>query len=232
MLSRKLLGLSAVGLMALVGGSLVLTNSNTHLTEMLAGGMVSEGKVRTLTLDNTNKPTITDGVGTVTVGEIGIALPYCSASENGFVVIEGNDAGNSYNKFGTLIFFSESAGTWWAGRYGFSGSTINSVSVTFKNTEKKSGLKVSLEWCGVNSSNLVTQWNSGYTHTSDASGDAESFVINSDTNSDFLTYQSGAVGAGMECFGIRLSGNATWNGSANEYSPVEIMSIVVTFTCN
>ncbi len=232
MLSRKLLGLSAVGLMALVGGSLALTNSNTHLTEMLAGGMVSEGKVRTLTLDNTNKPTITEGVGYTTVGEIGIAAPFCSASENGFVIINGSDSGDSYNKSGDLLFFSDSAGTYWGGRYGFNGSTINSMSITFKNTEKKSGLKVEVYWGAVSSSNLATQWNNGITYASDASGDEETITINSEQNADFLNYQEAACDGGLGCFGIRLTGNATWMFGYNEYAPVEIMSMTVTFTCN
>ncbi len=231
MFTRKIFALSAVGLIALAGGAFVLTNNMTA-QDIYAGGIVADGNKRTLTLDSSNKPTITDGVGSLTVGNIGIAAPFCSASEDGFIVIEGNDEGDSYNNSGTLLFYSASAGTWWGGRYGFSGSTIESVSVTFKNTEKKSGLKVELYWCAVSSSNLATQWNNGYTHTSDASGDEESFVIDADNNSEFLSYQSAACGAGMECFGINLAGNATWMFGYNEYAPVEIMSMEIVFTCN
>ena len=193
----------------------------------------ANGEQRSYIFNNSNKPTINAGAGSLVEKNIGVILPFCSESTDGFAVIEGNDSGDSYNKNGVLAFYCATAGTYWGGYRGFESSTIDSVRIVFKNTNKRENLKLDLYWCSINNTtNLVNQWNNGPTFTSDASGNEEEFLVDSTHNSEFLTYQSDAVGAGLSCFGIKLSGNATWKYGYNEYDPVEIISVEITFTCD
>ena len=139
---KKTLLMIATGLVGCTAIMVAATNNSSILETSIAGLSKGNTNDRTLTLNSSTPLNIDNGVGTLTVGNIGIKAKNCVQLDNGIATIEGMSEvyiycttagldGNNYN-------------------YGFNGSTISSITFVVNNHNGSAG-NLNIGWIHLDS---------------------------------------------------------------------------------
>lgn len=207
--TKKSLCLISLGLLGAITISVAALNS--HNISSLAGGITSNGNNRTLVLDKDTPLSINGEAGSLNIGPLSIYSPSCESLENGVAKL----------KNGKIIVYCPGAPLVSGYYQGFSGSTISSITINFKDCGTSKTLRVcrgrikasdmSLEWTGTSSLNFSSTTTAG-------SEDIQELNISNEENSNFINYPK----SGYSCVYI--------NNSAN--GQIDLYSLTISFTCS
>lgn len=210
---KKTLLMIATGLVGCTAIMVAVTSNSSILETSIAGLSKSNNNDRTLTLNNSTPLSITEGVGTLTVGNMNVRAVNCSSIENGVgrisydgILIYCNNAGSSASEF----------------TQGFGASDVTSVSLNL--TPSRDG-EIFITWGRMASDNTIRFYSSDakYTHTvtEELVGQEQNILINDAHR--FVNYQSKAKNNGYSCIYIYF-------GKSN--GTFDLHSLTVQYSCN
>ncbi len=204
--NKKPLFMLAVGLIASFAITVVAINNNVLAKDTYASGIVEDGKNRFFTL-NSSLSIDGDGVGTLTVGNIGIYAPDCTALDSGVATL--ND--------GQLVLYCATAGMNGDFYKGFARATLSSLSITFDSDGSSESLN--FYWAKFKNT-FKTTTSTTYT-TKTMSSDAGQQTISLTGSDTFISGQGGAKDGSYVCIYI-------YTGSK---VPIDLYSLTIEYTC-
>ena len=209
---KKSLLVITTGLTFTVAVTVFASNQQSILTS-IAGGMTIDGNKRTLVLDSSTPLNIDEyNKGTLTIGNIGVYAPNCSALENGVARLTN----------GEIFLYCATAGLDGSNNYyGFSKAPIESLSITFKNG-------------GVNKKNMLFYWTklsqdfvkstSSYHSTFEMAITTEAQTLTlTKSNASFILNQNTPREGLEQCIYIC---------SASTGVDIDLISLTVQYSCN
>ena len=198
---KKSLLMVATGLVATTAITIIATNQNSILHNSFADE--PNPNDRALVLDSSTPLNVSEPLGHLAVGNIGVYASNCTSLDNGVVTMNS----------GGLYLYCATAGMNGTYRYGFNGSTVSSLSLEL-NSRGQSGT-VTVMWVKLTES--YSQSVSSYKVSRDLTDTSENQTITVSGSNNFINGQ----GNGYPCIYIYYSKSA----------PLDIFNLTVQYTC-
>ena len=202
---KKTLLMIATGLVGCTTIMVAATNNSSILETSIAGLTKSNTNDRTLTLNSSTPLNIDNGVGTLTVGNIGVYATNCENLNGG--VAKMNSSCNIYLYCATADLDSNNR------YYGFGGSTISSVTFVVNNHGNTAG-NINMSWTKLNNDFTRSGYISNTSLALQSSQDNQTITVNG--SNVFLTGQGGE----NNCIYIYYS-----------KSTLDLISLTVEYSC-
>ena len=203
---KKSLFMIATGLVASTAFTVVATSHNAIFENTFAGGTVINDKERTTTFDSETSVVVDGSARTFTEGNLGLYVSNSSQLENGLFTLE---SGNAYVYCPTAGVNANNK------QYGFSGSTISSISIVVNNRNVY-GAKLTMGWAQLDSELAKTSgpsstWNYNLAQSSNNQ------TITTESTDNVITGQH----SGYNCLCI------FWSKTA----PLDVVSLTINYSC-
>ena len=200
--TKVLLGIGTSLICVLTTVMLVHNNKLSSSTSI-----VKNDDDRTFTLDT---PLNIDGtIGTLNVDSLAIYASNCSSIENGVAKLNN----------GRMVIYCPSGFNENSYYYGFSGSTITEVSITYNNNNK--ARTIYLDWGGMTEGKTVTGGGTGSYSTFATSASNTNQTITTNSSGNFITSKNTNNKKGLEAIYIHTESNQA----------IDIISVTITYTC-
>ena len=208
---KKSLLIITTGLTFAVAVTVFASNQQSILTS-IAGGMTIDGNKRTLVLDSSTPLNIDEyNKGTLTIGNIGVYAPNCSALENGVARLTN----------GEIFLYCATAGLDGSNNYyGFSKAPIESLSITFKHGGTATTKSMYFYWTKLSQDFVKSTYSSPSSLEMTKTTEEQTFVLNS-SNARFILYQSTPREGSYPCIYI----------STSEVD-IDLISLTVQYSCS
>lgn len=205
MKKEKVLLIATTMMLVSIPISVFVTSKSNIFTS--GTGIIRSNNNRTFTL---NTPLNIEGkVGTLNIGTLSVRATDCSALDNGVARLNN----------GRLIIYCSSGFNSKSYYYGFSGSSISELSLTYNNNNRT--VEFWFCWGGIKADNYISYGGSGTYDTYASTASSEKQTKTFDSGSTYLGLKQGQVDKGLEAIYIRT----------NDSKAFDLYSLTITYTC-